>query len=103
MKSKLFTALIFFLFYSFATYAENIKIDIENEIDLLDGSYLAKEFQGQGRYALINHSHGRFEGENIANASCSDGIIVQSLPNKYNKIQKKLQSKDYIFLKCKEN
>ena len=79
-----------------------LKIDIKNEIDLKDGTYLAKEFGGQSRYALITHSHGRFEGADVAQAVCSDGFVVVKLPDKFNKVKNALKPTDYVLTKCDE-
>lgn len=77
-------------------------IDIKNEIALKDGTYLAKEYGNQGRYAFITHSHGRFEGGDIAKAICSDGFLVSNLPITFAKIKKALKSTDYVLTKCDE-
>lgn len=87
---------------SIAAAATSLEIDIKNEIDLKDGTYLAKEYGGQGRYALITHSHGRFEGGDIAEAICSDGFLVSKLPAKFGKIKKALKLNDYVLTKCDE-
>lgn len=80
----------------------NIEIDIKNEISLNDGTYLVKEYEGTGRYALISHSHGRFEGFEIGAAVCSNGYIVSKLSSKYSKIKKILKQDDFVFTICKE-
>lgn len=98
---KAFFTLIF-LIPSITIAATYLEISIKNEIDMKDGSYIAKEYGGQGRYALINHSHGRFEGGDIANAECSDGYVVSKLPSKFSKISKFLKQTDFVFTKCKE-
>lgn len=87
---------------SLAISATIIEIDIKNEIDLKDGTYLAREYGGQGRYAFINHSHGRFEGGDIAEAACTEGFVVSKLPNKFSKIKKVLKPTDYVLTKCDE-
>lgn len=98
----LFAAIVFAGYSSFAIAAAVLEIDIKNEIDLKDGSYLAKEYGGQGRYALITHSHGRFEGGDIAEAVCTDGFVVAKLPAKFGKIKKVLKPTDYVLTKCDE-
>lgn len=80
-----------------------IEIDLKSEISLNDGSYLVKEYGGPGRYALISHSHGRFEGSDIAAAACSNGYVVSKLPSKYNKIKKLLKKDDFVLTVCKED
>ncbi len=85
-----------------ALAAASIEIDVKHEIDLKDGTYLAKEYGGQGRYALINHGHGRFEGGDIASAVCTDGFVVSKLPAKFGNIKKTLKQDDYVLTKCKE-
>lgn len=103
MKNRsLFVAGIFTLYSSVSTAAAVLEIDIKNEIDLKDGTYLAKEYGGQGRYAFINHSHGRFEGGDIAEAVCTDGFVVSKLPQKFRKIRKALKPTDYVLTKCDE-
>lgn len=82
--------------------AASLEIDIKHEIDLKDGTYLAKEYGGQGRYAFISHSHGRFEGGDIAQASCTEGFVVSKLPAKFSKIGKALKPTDYVLTKCVE-
>ena len=82
--------------------AASLEIDIKHEIDLKDGTYLAKEYGGQGRYAFISHSHGRFEGGDIAQAVCTDGFLVSKLPAKFSKIGKVLKPTDYVLTKCAE-
>ena len=94
--------MLFANYSSFVAAAAVIEIDIKNEIDLKDGSYLAKEYEGQGRYALINHSHGRFEGGDIAEATCTDGFVVSKLPAKFSKIMNILNPNDYVLTKCDE-
>jgi hypothetical protein len=79
-----------------------VTIDVKNEIDLKDGTYLAKEYGNQGRYAFITHSHGRFEGGDIAKAICSDGFLVSNLPVTFSKIKKALKLTDYVLTKCDE-
>lgn len=103
MKNYGLLATIGFASYSsFAVAAAALEIDIKNEIDLKDGTYLAKEYGGQGRYAFINHSHGRFEGGDIAEAVCTDGFVVAKLPAKFSKIKKVLKPTDYVLTKCDE-
>lgn len=80
-----------------------LEIDIKHEIDLKDGAYLAKEYGGQGRYALISHSHGRFEGGDIAEAACTDGFVVAKLPAKFGKIRKVLKPTDFVLTQCQES
>jgi hypothetical protein len=82
--------------------AAAIEIDIKNEIDLKDGSYLARELGGQGRYALINHSHGRFEGGDIASAICTNGFTAATLPAKFANVKKVLKPGDFVLTKCSE-
>lgn len=104
MKSPiLFAAIIFAGYSSLSIAAAVLEIDIKNEIDLKDGTYLAKEYGGQGRYALINHSHGRFEGGDISEAICTDGFLVSKLPAKFSKIKKVLKSTDYVLTKCDQS
>jgi hypothetical protein len=79
-----------------------LEIDIAHEIDLGDGTYLAQEYGGQGRYAFISHSHGRFEGGDIAEANCIDGFVVAQLPAKFGKIKKALKPTDYVLTTCQE-
>lgn len=79
-----------------------IEIDIKNEIDMKDGSYIAKEYGGQDRYALITHDHGRFEGGDIAEAICTDGFVVSKLPSKFRNIKRFLKPTDYVLTKCGE-
>jgi hypothetical protein len=102
-NSSLLAAAILAGYSSLAIAAAVIEIDIKNEIDLKDGTYLAKEYGGQGRYAFINHSHGRFEGGDIAVAACTEGFVVSKLPNKFRKIKKVLKSTDYVLTKCDES
>lgn len=87
---------------SFALAATEIDIDVKNEIDLKNGTYIAKEYGGKGRYALITHNHGRFEGGDIANAHCTEGFVVSKLPIKFSKIKKILQPTDFVLTKCDE-
>ena len=89
-------------FASIAIAAASLEIDIKNEVDLKDGSYIAKEYEGQGRYALITHNHGSFEGGDIAGASCTDGFLVSKLPTKFSKIAKVLKPTDFVLTKCHE-
>lgn len=86
----------------FSRAATFLEIDIQNEIDLGDGTYLAREHGGQGRYAFITHSHGRFEGGDIAEANCTDGYLVEKLPAKFVKIRKSLKPTDYVLTTCLE-
>jgi hypothetical protein len=103
MKNRsLLAAVIIAGYSSLAIAAAVLEIDIKNEIDLKDGTYLAKEYGGQGRYAFINHSHGRFEGGDIAEAACTEGFVVSKLPNKFSKIKKVLKPTDYVLTKCDE-
>lgn len=103
MKNRhLLTLVIFAAYSSLAAATAVLEIDIKNEIDLKDGTYLAKEYGGQGRYAFISHSHGRFEGGNIVEAACTDGFVVSKLPAKFNKIKKILKPTDYVLTKCDE-
>jgi hypothetical protein len=99
---SLFAIMVFASYSSLATAATVLEIDIKNELDLKDGAYLAKEYGGQGRYAFINHSHGRFEGGDIAEAACTDGFLVSQLPAKFSKIKKTLKPTDYVLTKCDE-
>ncbi len=101
-KRSLFTAMILICYSSLTTAAAVLEINIKNEIDLKDGTYLAKEYGGQGRYTLIDHSHGRFEGGDIAIASCTNGFVVSKLPPKFKKIKKILKPTDYVLTKCSE-
>lgn len=80
----------------------SIEIDVEHEIDLKDGSYLARELGGQGRYALIGHGHGRFEGGDTARAVCTGGFPVSQVPSSFNKVKKVLRPADYVLTKCVE-
>lgn len=82
--------------------AAAIEIDIKNEIDLKDGTYLAKEYGGQGRYALITHNHGRFEGGDISEAICTEGYLVSKLPPRFRKVQNVLKPTQYVLTKCDE-
>lgn len=80
-----------------------IEIDIQNEIALSNGMYLTKEYYGP-RYALISHSHGRFEGSNIAQAACSGGYLVSELPTKFNEVIKHiLKDNDFVLTVCRED
>ena len=99
---RLFVVMFFAGNTSLAMAAAVLEIDIKNEIDLNDGNYLAKEYGGQGRYAFINHSHGRFEGGDIAEAVCTDGFVVSKLPAKFSKIKKILKPTDFVLTKCDE-
>ena len=54
------------------------------------------------QYAFISHSHGRFEGGDIAQAVCTDGFLVSKLPAKFSKISKVLKPTDYVLTKCAE-
>ena len=99
---NLLAATVLSAFSSIAAAAASVEIDIKNEIDLKDGTYLAKEVGGQGRYSLITHNHGLFEGGDIAEAICTDGFLVSKLPSKYGKIVKVLKPTDYVLTKCVE-
>lgn len=83
--------------------AAQIEIDVNKEADLKNGYYIAPESGGQGRYALISHSHGAFEGSSIAQAECTNGYTVSKLPSRFNFIKKVLHSNDYILTSCKES
>ncbi|MBY0575401.1 MAG: hypothetical protein K2P67_02250 [Gallionellaceae bacterium] len=87
---------------SAAPTGASIEIDIKNEIDLKDGTYLAKEHGGQGRYAFITHSHGSFEGGDIAEAVCTDGFLATNLPDKFGRIKEVLKPTDFVLTKCDE-
>ena len=87
----------------FALAATELEIDVRNEIDLKDGTYIAKEYGGQGRHALISHSHGRFEGGDIARALCTEGFVVSKLPATFIKIKKILRPTDFVLTKCNES
>ena len=103
MKNRtLFAVMVFAGYASFAVAAAVLEIDIKNEIDLKDGTYLAKEYGGQGRYAFIAHNHGRFEGGDIAEATCTDGFVVSKLPAKFSNIKKFLKPTDYVLTRCDE-
>ena len=102
MKGSVFTVIMLMGFSSLAFADAILELDIKNEIDLKDGTYLAKEYGGKGRYAYIDHSHGRFEGGDIATASCTNGFVVSKLPPKFKKIKKVLKSTDYVLTKCSE-
>ncbi len=91
------------LFASLKSYAAYLEIDVANEIDLKNGTYIAKEHEGQGRYALISHDHGRFEGEDIMSADCSDGYLVSKLPSKFWTAKSVLNPHDYLLTVCKED
>lgn len=101
-KRSLFTTILLIGCSSLAFASTTLEINIKNEIDMKDGTYLAKEYGGQGRYALISHSHGRFEGGDIATASCSKGFLVSKLPPKFNKIKKVLKPTDFVLTECSE-
>lgn len=81
----------------------SIRIDIENENDLQDGTYLAKEYEGRNRYALITHDHGGFMGGDVMDAVCTDGYLATELPEKFRKINQFVSPTDFIFTKCEEN
>jgi hypothetical protein len=83
--------------------ATQIKIDLTKETGFKNGYYLAPEYGGEGRYALISHSHGAFEGGDIAQAECTNGYVVSKLPSQFNYIKKVLLPKDYVLTQCKEN
>ncbi len=99
---SLFATVVLASYSSFALASAVLEIDVKNEIDLKDGTYLAKEYGGQGRYTFINHSHGRFQGGDIAEAVCTDGFVVSKLPAKFSKIKKVLKPTDYVLTKCDE-
>lgn len=99
---RLLAVLVFGGYCSLAAATVVLEIDIKNEIDLKDGTYLVKEYGGQGRYAFITHSHGRFEGGDIAEAACTDGFVVSRLSVKFNKVKKILKPTDYVLTKCDE-
>ncbi len=103
MKTRmLLVALITLTLTSVTEAATSLEIDIAHEIDLGHGTYLAQEYDGQGRYAFISHSHGRFEGGDIAEANCTDGFVVAQLPAKFRKITKVLKPTDFVLTKCAE-
>lgn len=105
MKTCNLLAVILVVSAIFASYAEAVtvvEIDIKNEIDLKDGTFLARESGGQGRYAFISHSHGLFEGGDIAEAICTDGFLVSKLPAKFRKIKGALKPSEYVLTKCDE-
>lgn len=79
-----------------------LEIDIKNEIDLKDGTYLVKERAGQGRYAIITHNHGRFEGGDFAQATCTDRLLTSKLSAKLAALQINLSATDYLLMKCNE-
>jgi hypothetical protein len=79
-----------------------LEIDIKNEIDLKDGTYLVKEHAGQGRYAIITHYHGRFEGGDFAQAKCTDQLLASKLSAKLSALQINLKATDYLLTKCNE-
>lgn len=91
------------LFASLKSYAAYLEIDVANEIDLKNGAYIAKEYEGQGRYALISHDHGRFEGQNIMSADCSEGYLVSKLPPKFSNAKSVLNPHDYLLTVCQED
>lgn len=99
---NLLAAVVSTAYVSFAAAAASLEIDIKNEVDLKDGTYLAKEYGGQGRYVFITHSHGRFEGGDIVEAICTDGFLVSKLPTKFGKIKKVLKPTDFVLTKCDE-
>ena len=101
LRKSIFITMV--VLFSGGAIAANLEIDIKHEIDLKDGTYIAKEYGGQGRYTLITHDHGLFEGGDIAHAECTSGSLVEKLPPKYNKIKSILKSSDFILLKCKES
>ncbi len=102
INRSLFAVIAFAGYSSLTVAAAVLEIDIKNEIDLKNGMYLAKEYGGQGRYALISHNHGRFEGGDIAEASCTDGFVVSKLPAKFNRIKSILKPTDFVLTKCDE-
>jgi hypothetical protein len=103
MKKSILLAIIIVLMHFNSHAAVIIEINIGEEIDLKNGTYLAKEYGGQNRYALINHSHGRFESGDIAIAKCKEGFIVSKLPKKFEYIKKFLKSTDFVFINCTES
>lgn len=104
MKYKKYLIIIGLVLLTPTTQAKAyLEIDIKNEIDLMNGAYIAKEYGGMGRFALISHSHGRFSDGDIAAAECSDGYIVSNLPAKFNNIKKHLQANSFVFTNCSED
>lgn len=101
-NSLLLVALISITLTTVSQAATLLEIDIVHEIDLGDGTYLAQEYGGQNRYAFISHSHGRFEGGDIAEANCTDGFVVTQLPAKFGKIKKAFKPTDYVLTTCQE-
>jgi hypothetical protein len=97
---KQLTAIVLLL-ASFTANAESLKIDVSNEIELNNGVYLAKEFDGE-RYALISHDHGRFEGSDIGNANCTTRYKAPNLPLKWADVMKTLKNGDVVFSGCSE-
>jgi hypothetical protein len=100
---KLLVVVVSTAYSSFALAETSLEIDIKNEIDLKDGTYIAKEYGGQDRYAFITHSHGRFEGSDIMEAICTDGFLVSKLPSKFGNVKKVLKPTDYVLTKCNES
>ena len=85
MKNRtLFAVMVFAGYASFAVAAAVLEIDIKNEIDLKDGTYLAKEYG------------------DIAEATCTDGFVVSKLPAKFSNIKKFLKPTDYVLTRCDE-
>lgn len=80
-----------------------LEIVVKDAIDLKDGTYLAKESFGQGRYALISHARGRFEGSDIAQAACSDGYLVSQLPARFAAVKRTLKPDDFVLTRCVED
>lgn len=102
-KTIFFVSAITVFALPFTAFAASLEIDIEHEINLKNGMYIAKEYGGQGRYALISHDHGRFEGGPIAAAVCTDGFVVSKLPNGFGAIKKALKPTDYVLTRCVED
>lgn len=101
-KHSLFVA-IFFSIYSSLAAAAVLEIDLSKEISLKDGRYLVKEYEGKGRYVLIDYSHGRFSsGSDIEIAVCTNGFVVSKLPAKFSNIKKHLKPTDYVLTECDE-
>ena len=101
MNKKIITAL---LIISSTLNAAFLEINLKGEIGLSNGTYIAKENGGQGRYVLISHDHGSFETEgDVAEAECTDGFVVSKLPSKFAKVKKHLRQTDYILTKCRES
>jgi len=103
MRSTLILITVCSIAIPITASAASIEIDIEHEISAKNGLYIAKEYGGQGRFALISHDHGRFDGGDIAAAECTDGYVVSALPNKFGYIRKLLSPTDYILTRCVED